>query len=37
MPFWAVTVLEAVVCVCVIVLGIVFSNHNESSRRKAKF
>lgn len=37
MPFWVVTVLEAVVCTCAIILGIDFSSHIESSRRRARF
>lgn len=37
MPFWVVTVMEAVMCACEIILGIDFSSHAESSRRRAKF
>lgn len=37
MPFWVVTVMEAVVCACEIILGIDFSSHVESNRRRAKF
>lgn len=37
MPFWEVTVVEAVMCVSEVILGIDFSNHIESSRRRARF
>ena len=37
MPFWVVPVVEAVICVCEIILGIDFSSHVESHKRRAKF
>lgn len=37
MPFWGVMVMEAVVCACEIILGIDFSSHVKSSRRRVKF